>query len=165
MNDQQAAPRSTVDEDKARLGYLMDMYKLYHGHINTMFNYFLILAGLIGNAFIVSIQKNEIIANAVPTAIAVIGFLISAITWLIHLRSRALLDTLEARLRAEENVMFHNNAGFLTVPFGTGPFYRRHKYQFQALYAIFCFAFILAALFLHHEQLQKIYAHFCQPNQ
>jgi hypothetical protein len=35
----------SATEKNQRLTYLLDVYKLYQGHINTMFNYFLLTSG------------------------------------------------------------------------------------------------------------------------
>lgn len=61
------------DKQTMRLTYLMDQYKLYRGHINMMFNYFLLLSGLILNAFIQSLQKQADISPIVSICIALFG--------------------------------------------------------------------------------------------
>ena len=147
------------EKAKVRLSYLMDMYKLYHGHINTMFNYFLILAGLIATAFVQSTQNSsDLHGTEVPTAIAIFGCVLCGIGWAIHLRSRALLDTLEKLLRIEEDKMFDKDGGYLTFN-PKAWFFSRHKYQFQAIYLLFCLGFLAAAASLHLERLQAMTCH------
>jgi hypothetical protein len=74
-----------------RLSYLLDVYKLYHGHINTMFNYFLLLAGLIANGYINSLPKNPA-STVLPSSIGLFGAAMSFGSFLIHHKSRLLLD-------------------------------------------------------------------------
>ena len=102
-------------EKNERLSYLLDVYKLYHGHINTMFNYFLIISGLIGNACIQAMQKKTCETESLPIWIALFGALMSVVSLLIHLRSRDMLDTIEAGLKREEDKLFPNSDGFLNA--------------------------------------------------
>ncbi|MGA8193016.1 MAG: hypothetical protein WB902_06580 [Acetobacteraceae bacterium] len=130
---------------KDRVTYLLETYKLYHGHINTMFNYFLVLAALIANAYIQSMQKQAAISSNVSTSIAVFEALISWVALLIHKRSRALLDTIETGLGREEDILFPNGTGFLNVDVGYRPPLARHRYQFPFTYWAFVIGFMIMA--------------------
>jgi hypothetical protein len=134
-------------EKNERLSYLLEVYKLYHGHINTMFNYFLILVGLIANGYIQSLQKSGSFGRGLPTAVATFGVIASVICFLIHIRSRDLIDITERGLAREEHLLFSDQGGFLIVtPRHRSPPFR-HKYQFPAMYLIVAFAFLLMALY------------------
>lgn len=110
-----------------------------------MFNYFLVLAALIANAYIQSMQKQAAISSNVSTSIAVFEALISWVALLIHKRSRALLDTIETGLRREEDILFPNGTGFLNVDVGYRPPLARHRYQFPFTYWAFVIGFMIMA--------------------
>jgi hypothetical protein len=76
-----------VVEAGGALGYLLDVYKLYQGHINTMFNYFLLGSGLFANALI-QIWRKEPLLSAYVADFA--GFM-SIISLCLQIRSRELL--------------------------------------------------------------------------
>lgn len=136
-----------IEEDAERVAYLQSMYSLYHGHINGMFNFFLVVAGLVGNAFILSYSSDYNIGIKAPFFIALLGLLLSIVFLLIHIRSRQLLDTIEAGLRTQESRIFGAGNGFLNYPRGSSFFLLRHKYQFPIAYSLFAIAFVAAALF------------------
>lgn len=134
-------------EKNERLSYLLDVYKLYHGHINTMFNYFLIISGLFANAYIQSLYKQADFCKALPLFIALFGALMAAVSLLIHLRSRDMLDTIESGLKREEDKLFPNKDGFLNAsPTRTSRFLR-HKYQFPFTYLAFIAGFLAMAFY------------------
>lgn len=135
------------EEDTERVAYLQSMYSLYHGHINGTFNFFLVAAGLVGNAFILSYSSDYRIPIKAPFFIASLGILLSIVFLLMHIRSRQLLDTIESGLRTQENRIFGSGAGFLNYPSGSSCFMLRHKYQFPIAYSMFAIAFIGAGLF------------------
>jgi hypothetical protein len=153
------------DKQTARLTYLMDQYKLYHGHINTMFNYFLLLSGLILNAFIQSIQKQADINPIVSICIALFGAFTSFIALLIHIRSRDMLDTIEDGLKREELVIFQTGSGVLNK-YPTRGFLFRHKYQFRITYWSFIIAFLAMAAYSMYLLYRSSYitdncSHYC----
>ena len=125
-----------------RLSYLLDVYKLYHGHINTMFNYFLVISGLIVNGYIQASQKLDT-GPSIATGIALFGALMSLISLLIHIRSRDMLDTIETGLEREENLLFPRQDGFLNAAPTRARWYYRHRYQFPAMYLSFIAGFVL----------------------
>jgi hypothetical protein len=158
-------------EKNERLSYLLDMYKLYHGHINTMFNYFLILSGLIANAYIQSMLKTAHISRALSASIAAFGALMSIVSLLIHLRSRTMMDIIERGLKAEEEVVFlprnyqslsrNDQAriykGFLTEDSYTWRlWYQRHKYQFPITYWAFVLAFAAMAVYASQTYIENL---------
>jgi hypothetical protein len=160
MNSAQEGETPPAAEAKAekneRITYLMDIYKLYHGHINTMFNYFLVIAGLIANAFIQALQRPGHMGWSLSAAVACFGVIISMLCLLIHLRSRDMIDVIEEGLGREERLLFPNGGGFLTIaPPRRGPLFR-HKYQFPAMYLLVAVAFLLMALYsfsgLYHTE-------------
>ena len=139
-----APETSTVsDIQKQRVTYLMDVYKLYHGHINAMFNYFLILSGLIATAYVQSANETAHMNKAVPACIGLFGALMSYIGLRIHRRSREMMDTIEASLRQQERLLFSDGGGFLTAETRPASWLGRHKYQFQLTYWAFVIAFLL----------------------
>ena len=140
-----------------RLGYLLDVFKLYHGHINTMFNYFLIISGLIVNGYIQALQKVDT-GISVATGIALFGALMSGISLLIHVRSRDMLDTIETGLKREEDALFPSHDGFLNASPTRTQWYFRHKYQFPAMYWSFVIAFILLAVFSGWESIRHMFS-------
>ena len=71
-------------EKNQRLSYLLEVYKLYQGHINTMFNYFLLASGLLANAYLQVLQKEAVLSACV----AFVGASISVLSLLVHIRSR-----------------------------------------------------------------------------
>src|SRR5215469_10759837 len=108
-------------EKNQRLSYLLEVYKLYQGHINTMFNYFLLASGLLANAYLQVIQR-EVILSAF---VAFVGALISVLSLLVHIRSREVLDVIERGLRVQEETLFSaDNPGFLLTR-------AKHKHWFR----------------------------------
>jgi hypothetical protein len=130
-----------------QLSYLLDVYKLYHGHINTMFNYFMIIAGLTGNAYINSLPKKPGGDTNLAIWIALFGALISLVSLLVHIRSRDMLDTIESGLRREEDKLFPDKDGFLNAAPTRTWFLFRHKYQFPITYWAFVIGFVGMALY------------------
>lgn len=135
------------DLRRQRLSYLVDMYKLYHGHMNSMFNYFLILAGLIATAYVQSSSAAAKIDKAIPACIALFGALMSYISLRVHQRSRQMIDTIENGLREEEKKMFKQGGGFLNAPIERRSWLGRHKYQFPLTYWAFISAFSLLTIY------------------
>ena len=137
----------SADEQSERLKYLTEVYKLYHGHINTMFNYFLIVIGLIANAYVQALLNEKIELAHLAAMIAFIGALVSIIALKIHQRSRQFLDTIEAALTVEETQLFRAEPGFLiSIPTPASPL-ARHKGQFLAMYWIAILSFFLGAIY------------------
>jgi hypothetical protein len=126
-----AAAQSETELRKQRVAYLVEVYKLYHGHINTQFNYFLIIAGLLFTAYVQSMSATAAISKAVPVSVAFFGAFMSFIGLRIHIRSRDMLDTIECGLSREEEVMFEKGGGFLTAPTPRRWLLGRHKTQFR----------------------------------
>ena len=136
--------RTTADENQRSLSYLLDVYKLYQGHINTMFNFFLLISGLLANAYIQVLQKEA----SLGLCVAGFGVLMSIISCLIHIRSRELLDVIEAGLEVQERSLFSaDRPGFLTArPKHKSPF-RRYKYQFPLMHMIVIFGFLAMSFY------------------
>jgi hypothetical protein len=142
-----APPVGESDEDaagnaKERRSYLVEMYKLYQAHINTMFNYFLILSGLIANACIISLQQAGT-SKMIPAAIGAFGFITSIVSFFVHLRSRELLDIIEDGLKREEGCLFAPETGFLNVSRHKRWKISRHRFQFRVIYILFAIGFLL----------------------
>ena len=137
---------------KERRTYLIEIYKLYHGHTNTMFNYFLVLSGLIVNAFIVSMQAQAQISRGVSFAIALFGAFMSVIAYKIYLRSRMLIGAAEDALYEEELEIFPNDFkhGYFLRPIvrsvGLGKS-QTHFFQFTAIYRAFIIGFLALAAY------------------
>ena len=118
----------SATEKNQRLSYLLDVYKLYQSHINTMFNYFLLTSGLLANAYIQVLQKQVVLS----VSIAVFGILMALMSLFIHIRSRELLDTIEAGLKVEERNLFSTDTpGFLIARPKHPQWFRGHKHQFS----------------------------------
>lgn len=135
-----------------KLAYLLDVYKLYHGHINTMFNYFLVTTGFLTNAYIQALINADKIQPRITMTIASISGLLSLVALLVHLKCRRMLDTIETGLRREEEVIFSpGESGFLKASIGSpklfNPWYMRHKYQFPFMYTLVTLAFFAGALY------------------
>jgi hypothetical protein len=130
---------------KERRTYLIEMYKLYHGHINTMFNFFLIVSGLIGNACILSLQQQAAINKLIPTVIGLLGAVTSLVLLLVHIRSRQLIDVIEKGLETEEESLFEPNGGFFLADKHPKRWLLRHRYQFRIIYIGFIAMFLLLA--------------------
>ncbi len=129
-----------------RRDYLMDMYKLYHGHINSMLNYFLIVTGLIINAYVQCLANKDLGWYA-GSLTASLGAFLALVFFLVHMRSRDLLETIENGLRSEELLLFEKGGGFLNAPVTRKYWFNRHKYQFPIAYGAFGLAFLGMALF------------------
>ena len=143
INTRELEPkRQEVDKKSIQLEYLIDMYKIFHGNINTMFNYFLLLSGLIINAFIQSIQRQADINRKVSASIAAFGAAMSVISLLINIRSSDMLYTLEDGLISEEKVLFRAGGGVFTRH-RRRSWSLRYKYLFPITYASFIIAFLL----------------------
>ncbi|WP_161914604.1 hypothetical protein [Methylosinus sp. C49] len=130
-----------MTEDNKRLSYLIDIYKLYQVHVNTMFNYFMVLCGLIINAYIQSMQNPQL-RSVVAPFISGFGAFIAVVSLLIYLRSRQMLDTIEARMSKEEIVLFGEGEGFLNARSMKPRWFLRHWHQFIAIYTSFILAFL-----------------------
>lgn len=135
---------TTTDKNQRPLNYLLDVYKLYQGHINTMFNFFLLTSGLLANAYIQVLQKQAVLGLLV----AGFGVLMSIMSCLIHIRSRELLDVIEAGLEVQERTLFSaDSPGFLTArPKHRSPF-RRYKYQFPCMHMIVISGFLAMSIY------------------
>ena len=137
-------PDGTAAENNQRLSYLLDVYKLYQGHINTMFNYFLLASGLFANALIQIWRKEPVLSACV----AAFAGLMSLLSLFVHIRSRELLDVIETGLRAQEDNLFSkDNPGFLTARRKHRRWFRRHKWQFRVLYALVVLGFFTMAIY------------------
>jgi hypothetical protein len=134
----------TFAEKNQRLTYLLDLYKLYQTHINTMFNYFLLVSGLLANAYIQILQKQAILGGGV----AGFGVLMSVMALLVHIRSREILDGIEAGLRIKERDLFAaDSPGFITGRSKHWWWHRRHRYQFRFIYGSVAVAFLIMAVY------------------
>src|SRR5437660_4587258 len=130
---------ATSDTNPRSLSYLLDVYKLYQGHINTMFNFFLLTSGLLANAYIQVLQKQAVLGLVV----ACFGVLMSILSCFIHMRSRELLEVIEAGLRVQERSLFTaESPGFLTARQKHKSPFRRHKYQFPLMHVIVVYGFV-----------------------
>ncbi|WP_237152311.1 hypothetical protein [Oryzibacter oryziterrae] len=87
------------DVDKERLKYLNEAYKTYITHINSMFNYSILVLSILCNGLINSLSDDRLNSTIAPAVIATVSFMVSVIFWLIHLKGRQLLDTIEALLK------------------------------------------------------------------
>jgi hypothetical protein len=135
---------TTQDKNQLSLNYLLEVYKLYQRHINTMFNFFLLISGLLVNAYIPALQKQA----GLGVFVAGFGVLMSILSCLIHIRSRELLDVIEAGLEVQERTLFSADLpGFLTArPKHKSPF-RRYKYQFPLMHMIVIFGFLAMSFY------------------
>ena len=136
------------DVKNEKLSYLLEVYKLYHGHINTMFNYFLVTTAFLTTAFI------QALINKIPLAstIALISGALSLAAFLVHMKCRLMLETIEdGLLREEEKLFAPSETGFLKGAVGAparfNPWYMRHLYQFRFMYLLVTFAFFAAWLY------------------
>ena len=134
----------SATEKNQRLSYLLDVYKLYQSHINTMFNYFLLTSGLLANAYIQVLQKQVVLS----VSVAVFGALMALMSLFIHIRSRELLDTIEAGLTVEERNLFSTDTpGFLIARPKHPQWFRGHKHQFRFMYGVVVFGFFAMAIY------------------
>ncbi len=137
-----------LDENaKQRLSYLLELYKLFDGHANAAFNYFLILSGLFANAYTTSLSRPLEINRIIPVGIAILGAGASLVAYLAHVRSRDMLDTIERGLRSIEQKIFEENSGFLNACVAQRPWYYRYKYLFRVAYGTFVVAFLAMAAY------------------
>jgi hypothetical protein len=135
---------ATSDKNQRSLSYLLDVYKLYQGHINTMFNFFLLTSGLLANAYIQVLQKKAVLGLLV----AGFGVLMSILSCLIHTRSRELLEVIEAGLRVQERSLFTaDSPGFLTAREKHKSPFRRHKYQFPFMHILVICGFLAMSIY------------------
>jgi predicted Kef-type K+ transport protein len=127
-----------------RLEYLRDVYGIYSGHINSMFNFYLLVAALIAGAYVQTFDPDFALPRYVSLSVGTLGLLLSLIFLGVHFRSRTILDTVETALRVEEAVLFPTGRGFLISvpesPLGL-------KFLFPAAYGVFIVAFICMAIF------------------
>ncbi len=134
----------SATEKNQRLSYLLDVYKLYQGHINTMFNYFLLTSALLANAYIQVFQKQAVLS----VCVAGFGALMALMSLFIHIRSRELLDIIEAGLKVEERNLFStDNPGFLIARPKHTQWFRRHKCQFRFMYGVVVIGFLAMAIY------------------
>jgi hypothetical protein len=126
------------------LNYLLEIYKLYQGHINTMLNYFLIVAGLFANAYIQVLQKDPMLSAFV----AFFGAVMSIICLCVHIRSRQLLDVIEMGLEAQERNLFSSDSpGFLLTRARPRHWFLRHRWQFRILYSVVVIGFFVMMIY------------------
>jgi hypothetical protein len=132
------------DKNQRSLSYLLDVYKLYQGHINTMFNFFLLTSGLLANAYIQVLQKQAVLGLLV----ACFGVLMSVLSCLIHMRSRELLDVIEAGLEVQERTLFTpESPGFLTARQKHKSPFRRYKYQLPFMHLLVICGFLAMSFY------------------
>jgi len=131
-------PMNHADE---RLEYLKDAYAIYSNHINSMFNFYLVAGGLVANAYVQLLNPALGLPTFVKLIIAGLGFLLSCLFLLIHLRSREILDTIESALKAEERRIFGNRPGFLISLPQRKWSIKKHSILFPAVYVVFILAF------------------------
>jgi hypothetical protein len=99
-------------EQTARLEYLRDLYGMYVGNLNSMFNFFLVVAALIANAYFAAMNPDLLLPEAVPSGVGLLGALLCGIFSGIDQRSRSLLDSVERELKLEEQAIFPRGRGF-----------------------------------------------------
>lgn len=128
-----------------RLEYLRDCYSLCAGHINTMFNYYMIAAALAANAYIQALNPELQLPRSVPFWIAMAGLALSLIFFLVHMRSRMMIDTVETLLEVEEVSLFPYGGPLKILP--KPVIWRRHKFLVPAAYTVFLGGFVLMSLF------------------
>ncbi len=138
--------RQSNDKKSVQFEYLVDMYKIFHGNINTMFNYFVLLSGLIINAFVQSMQKQAVINRKVSASIAAFGAIMSVISLLIHIRSSDMLYTLENGLLQEEKNLFPTGGGVF-LSHRKRSWFLRYKYLFPITYGCFIIAFAMMSVY------------------
>ena len=147
-DERKTLPENIQRQDKksVQFEYLIEMYKLFHGNTNTMFNYFLLISGLVLNAFIQSLQKQAAISQEVSASIALFGMVMSVVSFLINIRSTDMLYTLEAGLLSEEKKLFPEGGGVFLVH-RKRSWFLRYKYLFPILYCIFITAFVFMFIY------------------
>lgn len=128
-----------------RLSYLRDLYGFCANHINTMFNFYMVAAALVGNAYIQTLNPEWGLLNKVPVTIAGMGLLLSIIFALVHLRSRMMIDGLEDAMKREETTLFPEGGPLTTLRHPA--FWRRHVFLFPAAYCLFGISFLAMALY------------------
>lgn len=116
-----------------------------------MFNFFLVSSGLIGNVYIQFISRASQISHYVPVGVGAFGAFLSVVSFLIHRRSRDLLDTAKAGLERQERKLFPGGGGCMI---STPPrmWFNRHKYQFPITYGAFIAAGDAAMLISDHQR-------------
>jgi hypothetical protein len=143
------ATSDVVDnKDNDKRTYLLEIYKAHVTHINTMFNFFLVAAGLIGNAYIQSFLKTIQISPYVSVCIAMLGTIFSLMFFLIDQRSREMLNIVGNSLSIQEDKLFTEGDGFYKIlNKQRKPWFLRHRYQFPLTYLAFMLVFGLATVY------------------
>jgi hypothetical protein len=144
-------PRDPIDAGdfervKFAMQVLLEQYKLYAGHLNSVFNYYIVLAGLGVNAYVLSLKSDANLPLTAPLGIAAAACVVSVLFWLLDARSRVLVGHIEGQMAELEQAIYGARGGFVTsYPRPRGPL-QRHGFLFPAIYLIFVAGFALLAL-------------------
>lgn len=130
-----------------QLNYLLEMYKMYIGHLSSVFNFFLIFSALVLNAIAVTVTQGLNQTSSLDEWLILFGIAASVIFFLLDMRTRQIVGTIEISIKEFEKTNFDSRFAYLgNIPearlLGAG----RHGVLFPsffAMFAIFLFGMLI----------------------
>ena len=130
---------------QVRLTYVWDWWKFHAKQRTDMFNYFLIVTGILANAY-VSLLKDQGGQPALAIGLGILGALASAGFWLLDVRNRRQLERATLILRRIESDQLGDQDGPLGLAdIGGSPIYK-HKFVFRTIEGIVGLGWLLIIL-------------------
>ncbi len=128
---------------QARLNYVWDWWK-YHGKQRTdMFNYFLIITGILANAY-VNIIKGETSQPEIAVSLGILGVIASIGFFLLDVRNRKQLErATDILIKIEANELRYQGQPLGLADISGPPVYK-HKFVFRAIEGIVGLGWLLS---------------------
>lgn len=141
-----SSPKPPPDNlTQVRLTYVWDWWKFHAKQRTDMFNYFLIVTGILANAF-VTLVKDKGGQPAVAISLGVLGALASVGFWLLDVRNRRQLERATSILkRIEANELGDQGKPLGLADIGGSPIYK-HKFVFRTIEGIVGLGWLLIIL-------------------
>lgn len=139
------------EETKLRIDYLSKQYGHYTGHMNQVFNFYIVSSALLTTAFVQSLSGPNPLERPWPSAIAVIGIILSLVFLCLHRRGFVIAGLLDKELLEAEKAIgiefMQERAKTQRCSDGeTKHPLRRNSFLFSTIYFVIAAAFLAAAM-------------------
>jgi len=113
-----------------RINYAWDWWKFHAKQRTDMFNYFLLITGILANAYVSLLKDNKVIFNRLETFLCGLGALTSLGFLLLDIRNRRQIDRATTMLQSiESNELLHADPLANTG----GPLLYKHMFVFRGI--------------------------------
>lgn len=118
---------SDLELVKARLGYAWNVWEFHGRQRMNMFNYFLVITGILVNGYINAVKESSL--HRVVPAICLLGFVQCVVFLMIDWRNRTMLYFADGLLKESEKELFKS-------PSSPGPMSQRSEKEARGLFRV-----------------------------